>query len=475
MSRAESPSSVGRSSSGSSSETRSPRAPARSGRTALAVVALTVLLVAVVAVPVAASPAPVSACPPCDDGFVRAADGHGLATDVDQSRATVRVHRNGSATWTVRVVPTNDSVLARLAANDSLARAVASDSFGIRYGDGIEQELLGADVREGAFVVRYRTLDVVRDGPFGTHLVTYFRDSPGAYVYTDLGADELTVVAPDGTTVARGFGEVTGRRMTATDLPDVRDGPFVVVAPADAPAPGLLGVLAVLDALAGVIARNVLLFVLLPASVVAGGLLALRRILPAATDRDPDRFGTTVAAGGALLVAVSVATEADALPVVTGNLLLGAAVGGVAMALGTAVTSVGVRRLLTTPRLVGVALALAVSAVAAGERALGGDFHAVLAVGGSLFPAVVALGRADAVGESGDRVLAALVTGLVASLAALAPLTALGGTLFLITPILSTFGALAFVLAAVPLYLLGVASATGDAATADADAATDAA
>ena len=179
--------------------------------------------------PVTASPAPVSACPPCGSGFHRSASNHGLYTEVRHSEATVVTHTNGSATWTVRVVPTNESALNSLAENESLARAVAADSFGIRYGSGIEHDLLSADVDDGAFVVRYRTHDVVHQGPLGTQVLTYFRDSPGAYVYTGLGADELTVVAPDGMTVVRGFGEVTDSRMTATELPDVRDGPFVVL------------------------------------------------------------------------------------------------------------------------------------------------------------------------------------------------------------------------------------------------------
>ncbi|SHG68701.1 hypothetical protein [Halobaculum gomorrense] len=136
--------------------------------------ALAILLVAGgAALPALASPAPVSACPPCDEGFVHAAAEHGLDTGVAESEATVRVHRNDSATWRVRVVPTNESALDRLAENASLARAVAGDSFGVRYGDGIDHRLLAADVRDGAFVIRYHTLGVVEDGPLGTSLLTY--------------------------------------------------------------------------------------------------------------------------------------------------------------------------------------------------------------------------------------------------------------------------------------------------------------
>lgn len=437
----------------------------------VALVAAAVLLVAAVAVPAAASPAPVSACPPCDEGFVHAAERHGLDTEVRFSTATVRVHRNGSATWTARVEPTNESALNRLAENESLGRAVARDSFGVRYGSGIDHRLLGADVVDGAFVIRYLTLDVVRDGPFGTVLFTYFRDSPGAYVYTDLGADHVAVIPPERTVVARGFGDVDDRRLTALALPEVRDGPFVVFAPAGSPTPRLLGALAVADALAGVVARNVLLFVLVPGGVIAGGLAAVRRAVPTERPRDrsdsrridprdlgPGRLGTAVAAVGTLLLGGTLAAEADALPAATGNLLVGGVVGGVLLVLGAAVAVPAARRSLTTGRLVGAGAALGTIVVLLGGDPLGGDVHATLAMGAALFPAALALGRADAAGGDGTRLLLAVTAATAVSLAALAPLRALGGSLFPLAPVLLTGAALVFVPAVVPLYLLGAAS-----------------
>ncbi|MEF8859114.1 MAG: hypothetical protein V5A38_09345, partial [Halolamina sp.] len=303
-------------------------------RLSVAVAAL--VLVGLVA-PALASPAPVSACPPCRDGFVSSAADQGLDTGVRHSEATVQVHENGSATWTVRVVPTNETVLDRLRSDRELARAAASNSFGVRYGDGIRHELLDVGVSDGAFVVRYRTFDVVERGPFGSQLLTYFRDSPGAYIYTDLGADELTVVAPEGTTVARGFGEVSGDRMTATTLPEVRNGPFVVFVPEGTPLPGVVGWLAVVSALGGVILRNTLLFVIVPGSVLVGGLAGIRRFVGAETERRPERLGAVVAGGGVALLVGSVYAEANALPELTAPLLVGLLVGGTLLALGAAV------------------------------------------------------------------------------------------------------------------------------------------
>lgn len=425
-------------------------------------VAVATLVLAGLAVPALASPAPVSACPPCSNGFISSAADHGLETEVQHSEATVRIHENGSATWTVRVVPTNESALNRLAENESLAVAVAGDSFGVRYGDGIQHELLSADVADGAFVMEYRTIDVVERGPFGSQILTYFRDSPGAYIYTDLGADELTVVAPAGTTVARGFGELSGDRMTATSLPERRNGPFVVFAPEGTPLPGVVGWLAVVSALGGVILRNTLLFVVLPGSVLVGGLAGIRRFVDAETERRPERLGAVVAAGGVALVVGSAYAEVSVLPEVTANFLTGLLVGGTLLGLGTAVGRPGTRDHLSSRRLLAAGVAVAVLGVFAQGFVRGGSLHRSLSMGVGLLPAAVALGWADG-GASGAgetaprRLFAVLAVAIVALLVATAPLTALGGTLFLLMPIFSTVISVGVVVAAVPLYLLGAA------------------
>lgn len=444
----------------------------RSDHLALQVVlvALSTLLVVAAVGPVAASPAPVAACPPCSHGFESAAQEHGLDTDVRHSEATIRVHENGSATWTVRVVPTNESAMDRLAGNPELASAVAGDSFGVRYGGGIEHELLTAGVRDGAFEMRYRTHDVAHEGVLGTQVVTYFRDSPGAYVYTDLGADELTVVGQPGTTVARGFGEVDGPRMTATELPGVRDGPFVVFAPEGSAAPEVLGWLAVLGALGGVIVRNVLLFVVVPGGVFLGGMAAIRQFTDASTAWNPARLGGAVAAGGALLLGGTLLAEGDALPAVTGNLLVGGLAGCVLLVLGAAVAVPDARRHLTPGRLVAGGIVAGIIVVAAADAALGSNtFHTALGLGVALLPATVALGRVDArcVRGKGSRPrwpFAGLAVVVLGVLALVAPITALGGTLFILLPMLLTVAALAGVVASIVLYLLGTASVTAEAA-----------
>ncbi|SHG68734.1 hypothetical protein [Halobaculum gomorrense] len=195
---------------------------------------------------------------------------------------------------------------------------------------------------------------------------------------------------------------------------------------------------------------------------MVGGLAALRRVADPARDRDPRRLGWGVAVAGAVIVVATLVAEGDTLPGATGTLLLGVAVGTVALGLGSAVAVPAARRTLTVRRLLGVSIVLGALVAAAGARALDGDVHAVLALGGALLPAVAALGRADAGGGDGTRTVVGLAAALFVALLALAPLTALGGTLFLIVPVLLTLAAVAFVVAAVPLYLLGGASVRPD-------------
>lgn len=429
---------------------------------------LTLLLVLGLAPSVIPSSAPVSGCPPCGYGFTWSAENHGLDTEVQHSEATVRIHENGSASWTARVVPMNESVLNRLDENRSLARAVAADSFNYGKRGGIEHELISADVTDGAFVIRYRTLGVVSEGPFGTQVLTYFRDPPGGYVYVNLGADELTIVAPPRMTVARGFGNVTGDRMTATELPGVRDGPFVVFASEGSAIPGLLGALAVIDALWGVIVRNVLLFVAVPGGVLVGGFAGIRRFLNPKKTWDPIRLGSLVAGSGAVLLVGTVVAEGDVLSAVTGNLLLGSFGGAILVALGASVAVSTVRRYLTGLRLAGIGVAIGIGVLAVTDGLLGmSAFHRSLSLAAGLLPVAVALGWIDArdttrTNSHANRLFIGLSVAIVGLLATFAPLTALGGTLFLLVPMLLTVVTVAVVIVAIPLYLLGAAGANAD-------------
>lgn len=416
-----------------------------------------------------ASPSPVTACPPCEHSFEAAAANHGVETEIEHSEAVVRVHRNGSATWTVRNRLANATAAERLQGNATLARAVAADSFGVRYGDGIDHELLDTQADGETFEMRYRTADVAKAGVGGATVLTYFRDVPGAYIYTELGADRLTIVAPRGTTVAHGFGERSdeGRRTTATSLPGDRDGPFVVFAPADHPAPGALGMLAVAGELWGVVVRNLALFVGVPGAVFAGGILAVHRFVGPPREAGSLRrtAGLVIAVGFLIVVAVLWIERPWEYHTSTQGWFTLAF--GAALVCGGALATSRLRDAVTYGRLLEGAV-LSGGAVAVGTEVLstdGGGFGLRLALAAPvLLFSTVALGYAA---ETGDRrrtrwAFALVAGGAVASLAATAPVTELGGALFLLVPVLLTILAAGCVVIVTPLYRLGGALAAAE-------------
>lgn len=411
-----------------------------------------------------ASPSPIAACPPCDRSFEGAAGSHGVETEISHSEAVVRVHRNGSATWTVRNRLVNASAAERLRDDPSLARAVAADSFGTRYGDGIDHELLGVRVEGETFELRYRTPDVAKRGAGGSLVLTYFREVPGAYMYTGLGADRLTIVAPEGAVIARGFGDRSddGRRTVATAFPHTRDGPFVVFVPADHPAPGALGTLAVAGELWGIVLRNLALFVALPTAVLAGGLLAVHRVVGPPHRADRLRLAAGLVAGvGVLLVTFVLWFERPRERGISPGGWITLAYGA-ALVLGSAGATSRLRKTVTYRRLVGGALLG--GALAAGVALATGEVELVLrpalAVPVLTFAAVAVGYAAGNDDRRGVLLATALVVAVsIVTLAAMTPLTALGGGLFLLFPVLLTVLAIVGVVVLAPLYRLGGALA----------------
>jgi hypothetical protein len=267
-------------------------------------------------------------------------------------------------------------------------------------------------------------------------------------------------------TISHGFGEVEDRRMTATELPEMRDGPFVVFTPEGSTTPGLLATLAVGSSLGGVIARNLLLFVAVPGAALAGGLAAIRRLVDPTVPRNPTRLGGGIAVTGGLLLVGAVVSEADTLPSVTGTLLVGVGVGAVLLAFGAAIATPAVRQHLSAGRVFTIGILLAAVGVGIGSSTLGANsFQRSLAFGVGVLPAAIALGWVDACGGAGileRRLFTAVAVVVFGGLAVSAPITALGGTLFFLFAILLTVAAIVAVGIAVPLYLLGAAGATAE-------------
>ncbi|WP_424018584.1 hypothetical protein ACOZ4N_03665 [Halorientalis pallida] len=218
--------------------------------------ALLLALAALAVVPATAAPPPESVCAPCQEGLEWNAHRHDIALDVTHSNATIQVHRNGSATWTVTSqfvhrVPdryatgpneslSDPSVLAR---DEGLARTIA-DGAADHTDDSVPEEIRHQSVSVENDTIRFQFLEptVARQAPGGVVLVDEFRpDGPHTGWFVDV--DRLRIVGPPGTTLVNDVesavgdhGTVDGRTLTltgnATDPPTLpADRFFLAFAP----------------------------------------------------------------------------------------------------------------------------------------------------------------------------------------------------------------------------------------------------
>jgi len=432
----------------------------RPSRRSIVVAALLVaaLFGVVLAVPATASPRPVAVCEPCDRGFVSAARAHGQNVSIQRSTATMRVHRDGSATWVVEN-RLNDSA-ATAFENASLRRSVAEDAVAIH-----DDRLLSTSVSGDTVRLRYRTPDAATAAPGGVLRVDYFRDDPGLYVHTDLGADRLTLVAPAGMTVERSLpgADVSGRRMTVASFDSRGDGPFVTLVPDDPLGP-LWSLIAVALPLASVVGRNVLLLLAVPAAVFAGGLRglawAVSAVGPRTATTTPDRRALAVVALGVLTL-VHPLYAGFAVAGSTPPLL---AVGAGAVALGAALSVPTVRDHLSVRRLAVVVCLAFVVAVAAGallrafplgDLAIRDGANVVRLVSPALPVYAVTFVGYTAAHASLRRGLAVAVGTFVLVLATTFSIASQGGSLYFLGVVLGVVGAVAGVVVGVPFFLLG--------------------
>jgi hypothetical protein len=416
-----------------------------------------VVLAPLVAGSAAASPRPVAICEPCDRGFVRAAHAHGVDVRIERSTATMRVGRNGTATWSVET-RLNAPAAAAFRENATLRRSVAADAVAVHDGRLLATSVDGDTVR-----LRYRTPDVAAAAPGGVLRVDYFRDDPGLRLRSGLGADRLTLVAPEGMVVERGLPgvDVSGREMTVTSFDASGDGSFVTLVPADATLAPLWGLVAVALPIAGAVGRNLLLLILLPTAVFAAGLAALAWAIcrvgvgAAAT---PDRRALAVVTLGGLALAHPLyagAAVAGSTPQ-----LLAAGVG--AVALGGTLAVPAVRDRLSLRRLAGVVGGAAVVALAAAALLrvlpLGGlSRHADVAT--LVLPALpvyaATLAGYAAAHGSVRRGLAVAAGAFALVLATTFPIASQGGSLYFLGVVLGVLGAVTGVVVGVPFFLLG--------------------
>ncbi|WP_049934890.1 hypothetical protein [Haloplanus natans] len=414
------------------------------------------LLGVVFAAPVTASPRPVAVCAPCERGFSAAARAHDTPVRIEHSTATMRVHRNGSATWTVEN-RLNDTTAFE---NASLRNAVARDAVAVH-----DARLLSTSVDGDTIQMRYRTPDAATEAPGGVLRVTHFRDDPGVTVYTGLGADRLTLVAPEGMVVGIGLpgADVSDddRRLTVTSFEGDGDGPFVTLVPEGDPLAPLWSLVAVALPLAPIVGRNLLLLVAVPTLVFAGGLRTVAWAVGAVGldpgTANPGRRALAVVALGVLALAHPLAPGSFALGGTEPPLLVGAV--GV-IALGGALALPAVRARLSFRSLAGlVGLTFAVTvAVGFALRAVPGlhvDDGVVRRMLLTL-PVYTATLVGYAAAHGGLRCALAAAGGAFALvLVTTFPILSQGGTLYFLGVVLAVIGAVAGGVVGIPLFVLG--------------------
>jgi len=369
-----------------------------------------------------AMPPPEPVCGPCAEPFVEAAESEGVDLRVEASTATIRVHRNGSATWTVRNRVGTDAARA-LRANDTVT-AVATRVVG-------EGSLVDASVDGDRVTIRYRLREFAVQSVGGSYRIEYFREDFAVANYDSLGADRLTLVAPEGLRVgaAPPSATVEGDRMTLTaaDYRPGRDSAFVTLVPGDALLAPLSSALALAEVLAGVVLRNLARNVAIPVAVFGVGVGAVVVVLSRLGDALPRRGHT---AGAALIALGAVAAAhpvyAGVVPGVYGYSPALLAGGVAAVVVGSALTRPAVRARLDYAGLSALAagaFAVALATVAA-VPALGGPSLRAESVVFLLLPAVALLpaGGALGTGHRGRAVLTALA-GFLLGLLAVVPLT----------------------------------------------------
>lgn len=206
--------------------------------------ALALALLAVLAVPlvpaVAASPQPRPVCGFCGDPFERAADDAGVNATVEASTATVRVHENGSATWTVENRLANGSD--QFAADPETLAAVGRSLARSHRGVAEDPRFVDADLDGTTAVLTFRDPGAA-ERHAGLLVVDYLHHA-GASRWHYVNAERVTLAGPSGTVVANDpeSGAVDGGtviwRGATGDLyasPDVTGYPLVVFGPDRSP------------------------------------------------------------------------------------------------------------------------------------------------------------------------------------------------------------------------------------------------
>lgn len=405
---------------------------------------------------VAGAPPPRPLCDACGEQFETTAERQGLSIAVDRSTARVVVHDDGSATWIVHNRLADSASVARLRADDQLRTAIA------------ERAMWNAEFRtvtvssNGSVILRYRDPDFAEPSVGGVLRSGALTEAYGYRNLDGLGADRLTIVAPDGMEVGRAVPEATvsddGSRLTLTTF---EDGGLLTFTPRESAIGPVLSVLA----LVGLVGPDLVLIVtthlLVPAALFGLVVGAAGRGLSRAGDefgRFRDRVGIGLAILGVLVTAVTLVARGLGLLGGMAAPLFGS---GIAVAaLGGLFSRPAIRDAASYRTLVGGAV---VGTVVAAGFTIGGSFlfHRVVLPHSirstlpalvplfSLFPAGYALGQ--------DRPRLAVGTAAVGYLLPTLPLVSpgVGVSLFVLVVATTVVGVIA--LLGLPLLVSGYA------------------
>lgn len=253
---------------------------------------------------VGAAPPPQPVCDACDESFTAAAESNGVPLTIEKSTATVTVHENGSATWVVQNHVASSETTARLRANHTLLTTIADDAMW-------DTEFRRANIStEGVITLRYRNPKFATSSVGGVLRSGAFTEQYGYRNLDGLGADRLTVIAPNGTHVGRTVPGATisddGGRMTVTQF---TQGAIITFVPQDALLGSLLSLLAVGSLLGPVLVLNTLAYVALPTTVftlLIGAIAGMLTWLDWDDSRIQEHLGSSLAALGLLVTTFSV-------------------------------------------------------------------------------------------------------------------------------------------------------------------------
>jgi len=278
---------------------------ARRSALLVGVAALLVCSPLVAVAPASGAPPPDAICGVCGPGLADAAEDAGVALTVEHGAATIRVRENGSGQWKARV-RVDDAAADRLAANATLRERIVRASLDRRTVVD-DPRALRTKVANDTLVVAFDQSDVAHESLGGVVLVDLL-DPRARRAGLDFDADELRIEGPNGTVVSRAPPSATVEDGSVVWRADDEDPGLwgdtrLAFGPTDGPITRGATTVGFVAFGVGLAEPSALALGVVPAVLLGGAVLALRRWGAMLPDIDPE-FAAKVIAGGGAAVAV---------------------------------------------------------------------------------------------------------------------------------------------------------------------------